>query len=193
MRRRTFLVALTAAGALLIPAGALAKGPTLATITGPGLDTPLQLSGYGENGEGPLGALTMEGAFFPQAFGQSPDPTFKAQPKRDLGPRYLVTYTVPGPTAGDKLLQDLYPYAVGGVVTYMKAGQVFWGDQRTHGGWYRAQPGLKAALVAAGLPKTAPVLASPSNAAVGRRAIALGAGAGLLLAGGVLLLVRRRH
>jgi hypothetical protein len=190
MRPRPFLLALVAAGALLIPAGALAKGPTEATITGPGLDAAIHLTGYGENGEGPLGALTMQGAFFPQVFGQSPDPTLKARPKRDLGPRYLVTYTVPGPSSGDKILQDLYPYAVGGLVTYMKPGEVFWGDQRTHGGWYRAQPQLKAALVAAGLPKTAP---APDNSAVGRRAIALGAGAGLLLAGGALLLLRRRR
>jgi hypothetical protein len=190
MRRRTLLLALATAAGLLIPANALAKGPTEATITGPGLDAAIHLTGYGESGEGPLGVLTMEGAFFPQAFGQSPDPTLKARPKRDLGARYLVTYTVPGPDKGDKLQQDLYPYAAGGIVTYMRPGQVFWGGQRTHGGWYRAQPQLKAALVEAGLPKTAP---ASEDSAVGRRAIALGAGAGLLLAGGALLLVRRRR
>ena len=38
----------------------------------------------------------------------------------------------------------------------MRPGQSFWGDQHTHGGWYRGTPQLKAMLVHAGLPSSAP-------------------------------------
>jgi hypothetical protein len=54
------------------------------------------------------------------------------------------------------LEQELYPYAAGGPVTFMRPGQAFWGDQRTVGGWYRGTPDLKAMLIKAGLPKAEP-------------------------------------
>jgi len=42
----------------------------------------------------------------------------------------------------------------------MRPNQHFWGSNRTHGGWFVAGPGLKAALVAAGLPESPPPAAS---------------------------------
>ena len=83
----------------------------------------------------------------------SPNPLMRSEPS-DLGARYLVTYTVPGP-ADATLEQELYPFAAHGPVTYMRPGQSFWGDQHTHGGWYRGTPQLKAMLVHAGLPSSA--------------------------------------
>ena len=38
----------------------------------------------------------------------------------------------------------------------MRSGQLFWGGQRTYGGWLVAGAGLNTALVEAGLPKLAP-------------------------------------
>lgn len=153
MRRLTLL--LTAALALLLPAGAAAKGPSEAKITGPGLSSPLTISGGGEGDTSTnLGALVEYGGFFAETFGQSPSPLLRQAPA-SLGPRYLVTYTVPGPTLST-LEQDLYPYAAGGLVTYMRPGQPFWGDQHTVGGWYRGGAPLKEMLVKAGLPKAAP-------------------------------------
>jgi hypothetical protein len=38
----------------------------------------------------------------------------------------------------------------------MRPGVRFWGVNHTHGGWYVAGPGLKATLVAAGLPESPP-------------------------------------
>jgi hypothetical protein len=148
-------VLLIAAFALLLPAGAAAKGPSAATITGPGLAAPLAINGIGEGDTSTdLGLLVMDGGYFPQTFGGSPNPLLRSEPS-DLGARYLVTYTVPGP-ADATLEQELYPFAAHGPVTYMRPGQSFWGDQHTHGGWYRGTPQLKAMLVHAGLPSSAP-------------------------------------
>jgi hypothetical protein len=152
---KKLLVVLVAALALLLPAGAAAKGPSEAQITGPGLLSPLKITGLGEGDSSTsLGLLVNDGGFFPQAFGQSPSPLLRTEPK-NRGPRYLVTYTVPGPMLS-ALQQDLYPYASGGPVTYMQPGQAFWGDQRTVGGWYRGTPPLKTMLVKAGLPPSPP-------------------------------------
>ncbi len=152
--KRLFVV-LVAALALLLPAGAAATGPSEAQITGPGLASPLRITGIGEGDSSTnLGVLVTEGGFFPETFGQSPSPLLRTQPS-DLGPRYLVTYTVPGPVLAT-LQQDLYPYATGGPVTYMRSGQSFWGDQQTIGGWYRGSGQLKTMLVNAGLPQSAP-------------------------------------
>jgi hypothetical protein len=149
------LVVLVAALALLLPATAAAKGPSEARVTGPGLAAPLTVTGIGEGGSSTnLGLLVTEGGFFPEAFGQSPSPLLRAQPK-DLGVRYLVTYTVPG-TVLSTLQQDLYPFSSGGPVTYMRPGQVFWGNQHTVGGWYRGTAQLKTMLVDAGVPQSTP-------------------------------------
>jgi hypothetical protein len=152
---KKLVVVLVAALALLLPAGAAAKGPSEAEITGPGLASPLKVTGLGEGDSATsLGLLVSEGGFFPETFGQSPSPLLRKTPT-DLGLRYLVTYTVPGPGLAT-LQQDLYPYAAGGLVTYMRPGQVFWGDQQTVGGWYRGTAQLKAMLVKAGLPQSRP-------------------------------------
>jgi hypothetical protein len=152
---KRLLVGLVAALALLLPAGAAAKGPSEAQITGPGLAAPLKITGLGEGDASTnLGVLVTDGGFFPETFGQSPSPLLRTPPS-ELGPRYVVTYTVPGPVLA-MLEQELYPYATGGPVTYMRPSQVFWGDQRTVGGWYRGTPALKAMLVKAGLPQAAP-------------------------------------
>jgi hypothetical protein len=149
---RRYLVAAAALGALLLAPAAAAKGPSTASITGPGLDRALPIRGQGEAGPGtPLGALVQLGGFFPQMYGQSPDPTATRQPKGTLGPRYLVTYVVPGPVTS-RVVQRLYPYARPTPLTYMRPGQPFWGDQRTVGGWYRTTAALTRTLVRAGLP-----------------------------------------
>jgi hypothetical protein len=176
--------------ALLAPGSAAAKGPSEAKIMGPGLKAPVTITGVGEGDTSTaLGVLVAEGGFFPQAFGQSPDPTQRKAPDR-LGPRYVVTYTVPGP-ALSTLEQELYPYAAGGPVTYMRPGQALW-DQSTRGGWYRGTVRLKQMLVKAGLPKS--TVSTRGRAAISRKkTIAIGAGAGVALAAAVLALYRRRR
>jgi hypothetical protein len=153
MKRLT--VVLVAAVALLVPASAAAKGPSEAKITGPGLSSALTITGVGEGDPTTdLGVLVAEAGFFPQTFGQSPSPLLRARPA-GLGPLYIVTYTIPGPTTST-LEQELYPFAAGGPVSFMRPGQKFWHTQRTIGGWYRGSAQLRTMLVRAGMPSSAP-------------------------------------
>jgi hypothetical protein len=158
MRRLLLLATLGALAALVASAPVAAKGPSTASITGPGLGQALPVKGDGEGGpDTPLGSLVQLGGYFAQVFTQIPDQTVRARPAGVLGPRYRVVYRVPGPNGGvSTLVQDVYLYAKPSPVTYMPAGQRVWVGQRTHGGWFVAGPGLKAALLAAGLPKSPP-------------------------------------
>jgi len=156
MRKLLPLAIVAALAALVATAPAAAKGPSTASLTGPGLDHALPVKGEGESGPGtPLGSLVELGGFFPQVFLQVPDPTRRTRPAGDLGPRYRITYRVPGPHGTSTLVQDVYPYAKT-PVTYMSPDQRFWGVNHTHGGWFVAGPGLKVTLVAAGLPESPP-------------------------------------
>ncbi len=179
MKRLLFL--LVAAG-LLAPA-ALAKGPSEATITGPGLGKTLSFKVMGDSAN-----LTQYAGFFPSAFGQSPDPMLKGRPDGKLGPKYTIRYLVPGPYGERfRLTQELYPYAKGGALTYMKPGQRIY-QTRTRGGWYPAGTALKELLVSAGLPRTAP-RSSGSNLAM---LLGIGAPGAALFAGAAVLVARRR-
>jgi hypothetical protein len=154
MRRYVFTAAVVA---LVLPAAAAAKGPTSATISGPGLAHPLAIRGDGEGPGTALGTLASTSGYFAQMFGQSPDPTLASRPRATLGPRYKAVYVVPGPNdVKSRVVQYIYPYAKPGALTFMKRGQRFWNGRKAHGGWYRASVRLKAMLVRAGLPTTAP-------------------------------------
>jgi hypothetical protein len=186
--RRSLLFFLVVA-ALALPTVAAAKGPDQASITGPGLDAALSISGT--EGSGDLGVLVQGVGFFPAAFGQSPNPMLSKRPARYLGPRYQIVYRVPGPNSvADTLRQDVYPYAVGGPVSYMKPGQPFW-EQQTRGGWFRGTAALKRMLIRAGLPAK-----EPSVKRFAGRSTEIGAAAaiGIALAGmAAFVLIRRKH
>jgi uncharacterized protein (DUF58 family) len=153
---RRYLVA-AAVVALLVPALAAAKGPSGASISGPGLDRSLTISGDGEGLGTQLGNLAMRSGFFAQMFGQTPDPTLRARPAGKLGARYTVVYVVPGPNnVMSHVVQRVYPFAKPVALTYMKPGQPFWQTDLTHGGWYKASLALKRILIRAGVPATAP-------------------------------------
>ena len=179
-----------AAAALVLPATAAAKGPSEATITGPGLSSTLTIAGNGEGDTSTdLGLLVTEAGFFPEVYAQPPSPLLRTKPT-GLGPRYAVVYTVPGPTTST-MEQDLYPYAAGGPASYMRPGQRFWGTQSTVGGWYRGTSALKTMLIKAGLPQTAP--ASDRVRIGGLRGIGIAAAAGVVLAGAGFAVLRRRR
>jgi hypothetical protein len=185
MRRLILLLGLAA---LAMPSLALAKGPSAATMEGPGGGAGITFSG--DEGSGPLGNLTQQSGWFAAAFAQEPNPMLAARPQGDLGPKYTVTYTVPGPNNDTFVIrQDVYPYASPGPVTYMAPGQPIF-DMKTPGGWFQAGPDLKATLVAAGLPETAAGGLSDDTsfptATVSLLAFAL------LLVGATALLLRRR-
>ena len=146
---------LVAAAALLLPAAAQGKGASQASVEGPGLDKAIMISGNGESGGTALGDLAQEAGFFPAVFGQTPDTTRARRPAGDLGPKYTIVWTMPGPNNETfKLRQDVYPYAKL-PVTYMKPGQAFWDGQQTHGGWYSAGAELRSTLISVGLPERA--------------------------------------
>ena len=159
MRRLRFAptcLALAAVAALVLAAAALAKGPDRATVSGPGLANPLVIRGSGEfGGVSPLGRLVTAAGFFPAAFGQTPSPMLAGRPAGGLGPRYTITYRVPG-SHGAAIRQAVYPYARPVPVTWMRPGQRIY-DARTLGGWFRGTRDLKRVLVQAGLPAREPL------------------------------------
>ncbi|HEU0248881.1 MAG TPA: hypothetical protein VFR38_17525 [Gaiellaceae bacterium] len=154
-----------AALGVLVPAAAFGKGASEATIVGPGLSDPITLAGEGQPGGEALMQIAEEAGFFPAVFTQSPDPMLDERPAGELGPRYTVTYVMPGPNDElDNLVQSFYPYASPSPVSYLEPGQRFWTTEQTRGGWFVATAGLKDQLVAAGLPESAPTDgAAPSD------------------------------
>jgi len=146
--------AAVALAAVVVATSALAKGASRAKITGPALGKGITLAGEGRVGGGQLMQLAEAAGFFPAVFVTDPNPMLSTRPHGALGPRYTITYAMPGPSGVDELRQDLYPYAKPSPVTYVKPGQRFFGTERTMGGWYVASATLKDDLVAAGLPET---------------------------------------
>jgi hypothetical protein len=152
---RRYLVAAVVV-ALVLPALAAAKGPSGASISGPGLERTLTITGDGEGLGTQLGTLAMRSGFFAQMFVSSPDPTLRVRPSGTLGLRYTIVYVVPGPNdVQSRVVQRVYPFAKPVALTYMKPGQPFWASDRTHGGWFRASLALKRILIRAGVPATA--------------------------------------
>lgn len=86
-----------------------------------------------------------------------------------LGPKYTVTYTVPGITpapgqASDQIRQYLYPRTAGGPVIYTLPGQQGFGQPLQATGWLRGTPQLTATLTQLGVP-AASLPSAPSSAA----------------------------
>jgi hypothetical protein len=102
--------------------------------------------------------LAEEAGLFPAVFAEEPDPMLAARPKGELGPKYVITYTVPGPNNETwKIRQNVYPYATPAPITYMEPGQeIFEIVGGTRGGWFQADSRLEETLVSAGLPANAP-------------------------------------
>jgi hypothetical protein len=187
MKRFVLAAAGFALAAALIPVAALAKGASEATITGPGLDRRITLAGEGAPDGGALMRLAESAGFFPAVFATTPNPMLTKRPAGTLGPKYRITYTMPGPNSDvSKIKQDLYPFARPAPVSYTKPGQTFFEDQKTVGGWFVANVRLKQQLVAVGLPRTPPAGGGgfdPPWLFVGLLAVAAAAGAAVVGAG----------
>jgi hypothetical protein len=172
--------------ALLIPATAVAKEPTEAKISGPGFTKTIKVENLDRWESSPLSDLTFRSGFFPAAMGQQPDPMLPGRPSGKLGPRYTVVWLVPAGASTHRVRQELYPYARGGAVTYMKPGQPIF-EQTTRGGWYQAT-GLKQTLVSVGLPGRAPRASGSSNASLALLSIP-----SILAIAGIAFALRRRR
>jgi hypothetical protein len=191
-------LALVIVASLALPAIGLAKGPVAATVSGPGLDGAVVVPGNGEGGDGtPLGRLVEAAGFYAIAFGQEPNPMLPARPQGELGPKYTITYSLPGPSGRtDRIVEDVYPYARPSAVTYARAGQRFFGSQATRGGWSVGSDDLKPVLVQVGIPATADEASAGSDdvLGVGWDGALLAAGAAALLVGaGAVVVARRRR
>ena len=167
LRRLIVLTALAVgtsiAGAMTLATPALAKGPSQARITGPGLAHAIVLSGNGEPGlPGRLATLAWQTSLFTVLFGPggsvpAPVRLRTPPPKASLGPRFMIAYTVPGvtPQPGERLgriRQDLYPRAAGGPVIYTPPGQSGFGQGLQASGWLRGSSQLTRTLAQLGVP-----------------------------------------
>jgi len=186
------MIRLTAAAAVLaalvLPTVAGAKEPSQATITGPGLHKTLKINGGGDFSSTPLGRLTSDSGFFPSVVNQWPNPILAGRPSERLGPRYTIVWTVPSDTT-TRVKQDVYPYASGGAVAYVRPGQPIF-EGTTTGGWYRGGATLKQSLVALGLPSHERRQADKTNSAL---LAGLAVLAALAVAGVVVLAWRRQR
>lgn len=189
MPRRFIALTSLAAGAAIavtvaLATPALAKGTTQASITGPGLARPVTVSVAAESEALPeqgdaLSGLADQTGLFTVLFGPNiGDVAVPDQPSRlrtppaaaTLGPRYTVTYTVPGITpapgqARDQIRQYLYPRAAGGPVIYTLPGQQGFGQPLQATGWLRGTPQLTATLTRLGVPARASLPSAPGPAA----------------------------
>jgi hypothetical protein len=212
MLRRLIVVTALAAGmsvaaAITLATPALAKGPSQARITGPGLARAIVVSGNGEPGQpGMLDTLAMQTSLFIVMFGPNattpsqPPPQLRTPPPRaSLGPRYTIVYTVygeytrPGRLFG-QIHQYLYPRAAGGPVIYTPPRQP--GGPLPVFGWLRAGRHLPRTLTRLGVPSRLPAAAPLAAHQAGSRTlpwlIAVAAIAAAALAGTALRLRHRR-
>ena len=171
LRRLTAVTALAAAmsiaAAITLATPALAKGPSRARISGPGLAHAIVVSGDGEPGQpGMLSTLAQQTSLFSVMFGpNAPMPAqLRTPPAASLGPRYTIIYTVygqftrPGEQFG-QIRQDLYPRAAGGPVIYTPPRQP--GGPVPFSGWFRAGRHLPRTLARLGISPRADALAGP--------------------------------
>jgi len=178
LRKLTVVITLAAgmsvAAAITLATPALAKGPSQAHITGPGLAHAIIVSGNGEPGQpGRLSTLTVQTRLFFVMFGWNatvPPQLRTPPPKASLGPRYTIIYTVPEQFG--QIRQDLYPRAVGGPVIYTPQGQQK--GQVPGFGWFRAGRHLPRTLAKLGIspPAATPAAAQARLAPAAHRAAA---------------------
>jgi hypothetical protein len=192
MNRFSTVLAVTAL-ALVLPAVAAAKGPASGTVSGPGLDRPIELTGLGEPGSvGTLGRVVEYGGLFAALGGSDWGTLLGERPPGDLGPRYTATFVMRD-RAARTVHQHVYPYAQPRPLTYTPPGQKPFGTTAMGGGWFVADAELKVALVEAGLPPAPPATPSGRGWELPQPLLLASAAAAALLAfAGAALLARRR-
>jgi hypothetical protein len=172
------------AAALAVAVPAQAKGALSATITGPGLSTPLRLEPKGH--EGLFYAFGAEAKADSLAFG---GPLATVQPPQRRGAAYRIVFDF---GRGIELRLVAYPFADGGPVVSVPAGQHRpFENAAVESGWFRADLGLPRTMVRLGVPAPPTPSASPWASAAAaapvpapppadRRPIVVGAVAGIL-------------
>jgi hypothetical protein len=148
---------------LVMAPAALAKGANAPRITGPGLDKPISLRGMGEPGTaGVVAEISDRAGLFAVMFGDDGGRLSTERPAGDLGPRYTITWSVPGGDITYPVVQDLYPWAAAGPYTYAEPGQRIWDGQPIIGGWFRTRSVLLTSLKELGFPSRSSVPSTPA-------------------------------
>lgn len=190
--RRIVLLLLVPVVLVAVAGPAAAKGPSGGELEGEGLDAPIAI-GFGEGTPGG-DRLIEDVGFFDATFGQVPSRTLDEAPTADLGPRLTLTWTMPGPSGvDDVIVQDVYPYADGGPLTYTAPGQPFFDTERTVGGWHRSPARLLETLQRLGLPDEDVLAGDRGGDATRWAPIGASLAAVVLLGGGLVLFGRRRR
>ena len=150
MRTRWIVLPLLVIAALLLGGvgPASAKGPQEATIDGEGLSAPITLTPADEIYE-----LAEASAFWTVVGSLSPVDPQTTQPTGDLGPELTITWTLP--SGRDEVQEHLvYPWADGGPVAFVPAGQPTMSYDETPGAWHSV-PDMPAALAGLGIDEAA--------------------------------------
>jgi hypothetical protein len=142
VKLRILVVTLLGTAVALVPLPASAKGPTAIEITGPGFDEVLRLDRDSANTSHMQ--MLMETLY-------GPPPAYRAAPTEQLGPRYLVTFTMPWPEGDEAIRQHVYPFADGGPLVRTPRGQTLYGEEQASG-WQRVDEPLDSLLVSLGAP-----------------------------------------
>jgi hypothetical protein len=154
----TGAVALVAVAVVLVAAGpASAKGPVSATITGPGIDDPIEV----------LEVVSADDTGVWLTLSNMADPAvLPTAPKTDLGPRHTLVWKMSGPKGSIPVHQYLYLEADGGPLAYTEPGQPFI-DGVTTEQWYRMPTRVRDALAAEGVPLDGVKPGKPAGAETG--------------------------
>jgi hypothetical protein len=202
---RALLTALLVLALCWLALPAHAKGPTAGAVEGPGLPSPVRITGYEPAGNLPgLGTLAQLTGAQQVFFGAGRNIQLSPRaPAVELGPRYTITFFLPGAGGRESkiLTQHAYPFATGGPVTYSVPGRSPFTGAWV-GGWFRATDTLTSVLRDLGAVEAAPVAPPADPAAPARNGAGATGPAALVvaaLAGGMALAalaavaVRRRR
>lgn len=155
MTRQTLIVVVVTTAVVVATSGtALAKGPESATITGPGIDEPIELINadyFNSDYTNHVKELMRQTGLW-----YATSSRISAKPAGDLGPRYTLTWINSGPPGGPveerTIRQALYLYAENGPVIHTPAqeGLEGWGPDVV--GWFTPPDGLSDTLAALDVP-----------------------------------------
>jgi len=171
MRKRTMIViAITSATVVAIGGTAFAKGPESATITGPGINAPIELINvdfFDTDYTDHVKELMRQTSLWYATGGGS---RIAIEPAGALGSAYMLTWINSGPP-GDPLeertiRQLLYLRAEGGPVIHTPAQKGLEGWVPGVVGWFTAPDGLTDTLAALGVPVPASESLSEVSASI---------------------------
>lgn len=157
---------------------AAAKGPVSITITGPGIDGPIELIDTVDADQ--LSRL-MEQSGVWYASGDLPVPLGE-RPAGELGPSYSLTWVNLGPPDTPEeertIRQLIYPQAENGPIIHTQEVPEGWGQEVL--GWFAAPPTFTETLTSLGIPPTEASFGQPNwNGPL--LALLIGAGIGILV------------